>query len=140
MRGRLPKSPERCLACPGSLPPGHAIGLVRRVADGLLIQLEQIVFATVEKAIKAGEISEAQKSHLTFFAFPLGAKRALDFCNFFEFGDKILFELKYQQANLFGEAQAATIENNLSILTIILNELAEKERSIEKRIMELKIK
>lgn len=89
--------------------------------------------------IKIGKISEAQKEHLTFFAFPLGAKRALDFSNFFAFGDKILSKLKYQQANLFGEAQVAIIGNNLSTLTASLNELAENERSIEKRIMELKV-
>ena len=92
------------------------------------------------KEIKKGEISEAQKNHLIFFAFPLGAKRALDFSIFFSFGDKTLSELKYQQAIFFGEVQVAAMDNNLSTLTTVLNELAENERNIEKMVMELKIK
>ncbi|MCL5010873.1 MAG: hypothetical protein M1127_01540 [Patescibacteria group bacterium] len=92
------------------------------------------------KKIKTGKISKAQKEHLTFFAFPLGAKRALDFSNFFTFGDKILSKLKYQQAKLFGEAQAAAMGNNSLELIAVLSELAESERNIEKIIIGLKIK
>ncbi len=89
--------------------------------------------------IRTRGMSEAQRGHLASFVFPLGAKRALDFSNFFAFGDKILSKLKYQQANLFGEAQVATMENNLSTLIAVLNELAESERNIGERIIGLKI-
>lgn len=113
--------------------------IYRQSKDCSILNGPEAILRFVEE-IKIKGIIEAQKDHLTFFAFPLGAKRALDFSNFFAFGDKVLSKQKYQQAKLFGEAQVVIMENNLSTLVIILNEIAEKERDIEKMIMELKIK
>lgn len=112
--------------------------IYKQEKESIILNGPEAILHFVEN-IKVGKISEAQKEHLTFFAFPLGAKRALDFSNFFAFGDKILSELKYQQAKFFGEAQVATMGNDLATLATILNKLAENERSVERRIMELKI-
>jgi hypothetical protein len=53
-----------------------------------------------------GEWSEAQLGHLTHFALPLGAKRAMDYAAFFAPRHAELADLKRQQAVEFGAAHS----------------------------------
>ncbi len=69
-------------------------------------------------------------SHLTYFTFPLGAKRALDYAVFFREFNSNLADLKNTQAKLFGECQVNAAQENFEKLYRCLTELAKIEQQI----------
>lgn len=52
--------------------------------------------------VEAVGMTERQKGHFVYFALPLGAKRSLDFTDFFNAVNPELTRLKREQARLFG--------------------------------------
>lgn len=56
-----------------------------------------------------GELSPAQVGHLTHFALPLGAKRAMDYAAFFDRRHGELADLKRQQAVQFGACHSELV-------------------------------
>ena len=80
--------------------------------------------------------SEDEIGQLVYFAFPLGAKRALDFAAFFDFRDKNLATLKRKQAKLFGKCHSLAMLKKWSLLANELQQLADVEKNIRVEIME----
>jgi len=78
--------------------------------------------------VQRGEISARERGHLTGFAFPLGAKRALDFATFFDPGDAQLAVLKREQAGLFGRCHTLAMRKEWPSLADALQQLADVEK------------
>lgn len=94
----------------------------------------EAIFKTA-KRVKTKRLSYQEKDHLTHFAFPLGARRALDFAAFFDGRHKNLAQLKYQQAEIFGQCQALATQKNWSSLAKTLEQLAEAEDNFKSQLM-----
>lgn len=84
--------------------------------------------------IEKNELKDYQINFLSGFALPLGVKRALDFGKFFERFNSKLSQLKYDQANLFGQAQSWLMNGNNKNFIDKLLQLAEIEDTIEESI------
>lgn len=84
------------------------------------------IMSVVEK-MRNKEISNREKDHFTYFAFPLGAKRALDFAQFFDFRDSSLATLKRKQAQLFGKSHSLAMRADWKSLAQTLEEFADAE-------------
>jgi hypothetical protein len=77
--------------------------------------------------IAAGELTPELRGHLSYFLFQLGAKRALDYAEFFQARNPELAVLKNAQARLFGRAHTQLVADRLPELTATVRELAEVE-------------
>lgn len=82
---------------------------------------------TCANHIRNGQTSEDEIGQLTYFALPLGARRALDFAAFFDYKDSNLAQLKRHQAKLFGEAHGQAMSKDWLKLADILERLADVE-------------
>lgn len=94
-----------------------------RAIDGTLIRLW---------ADQAGQaaFSPPQLGHLTHFALPLGAKRALDHAAFFAGHEPALADLKRQQAIAFGACHSHVVAQAWPAAAEALRELADIEDEI----------
>lgn len=90
-----------------------------------IIGREAILFCA--DRIKNEKSSQEEIGHLTHFALPLGAKRALDFVSFFGFHDTDLYILKHKQARLFGKCHTLATKRAWPSLSDSLRELANTE-------------
>lgn len=82
--------------------------------------------------VRAGSPPEDLVGFLSFFALPLGARRALDYARFFaDGGDTRLSELKLTQSQLFGDAVQATHGREWTRLADALDRLADTEADVE---------
>lgn len=81
------------------------------------------------QALLAGAPTEEQVAHLVFFAFKLGARRAIDFARFLREGDRGLAELKARQAELFGLCHTLAVDHRWAELARALAELGDVEDS-----------
>ncbi len=77
--------------------------------------------------VRSGKISPPEVGHMVYFAFKLGAKRALDFATLFDFRDTDLAALKRRQAELFGGCHTLAAARNWPSLADILQQLADVE-------------
>jgi len=77
--------------------------------------------------VRSGKISPPEVGHMVYFAFKLGAKRALDFATLFDFRDTDLAALKRRQAELFGRCHTLAAAKNWSSLADTLQQLADVE-------------
>jgi hypothetical protein len=77
-----------------------------------------------------GEFTESQIGHLTWFALPLGAKRALDYATFFDGRHAELAALKRQQALAFGACHSELVRKNGRAAGDQLLRLADLEQHI----------
>lgn len=101
---------------------------------GILINGEAIRYL-VER-IKKNNLKDYQINFLGGFALPLGVKRALDYGNFFERFNNKLSQLKYDQADIFGQAQSLLMKKyNKSLISKLL-ELAKIEDMVKELINE----
>jgi len=91
---------------------------------------KEAVFKVAER-VKRGHLSNNEWKHFIYFALPLGAKRALDFALFFNYKDKNLANLKYQQAEVFGQAYTYTIAKNWPSLSETLRKLGNLEQKFQ---------
>jgi hypothetical protein len=85
--------------------------------------------------IRNGTISDGEKGHLLHFAFSLGARRALDFANFFHGRDDRLAKLKEKQARLFGQCHTLAVLDDWMRVADTLEQLAHNEQEIETAIL-----
>jgi hypothetical protein len=74
--------------------------------------------------------------HLRSFAFPVGARRALDFADFFRARSPELAALKTEQATQFGRAQTLFAQDDLPGTGDTLTELAAAEDRIRALIVD----
>lgn len=89
------------------------------------------------KQVKSGDISEEDIGHFIHFAFPLGARRALDYAYFFKERNEQLALLKRQQAQLFGQCHTFAMSANWDRVAESLEQLAGVESNIESAILSL---
>ena len=95
---------------------------------GRIVGREAIL--TVSQRLKTKKASQIEIEQLTYFALPLGAKRALDFAEFFDGSNKKLAALKRQQAELFGQCQTLAVRKDWPQLTKSLEQLARIEEQL----------
>ena len=77
--------------------------------------------------VRKGEPTGRQIGHMQFFAFKLGARRALDYATFFESRDKELSSFKGDQADLFGRCHVWAARRDWSAVADGLRQVAEVE-------------
>lgn len=77
--------------------------------------------------VRGGKVSPPEVEHMVFFAFQLGAARALDFAALFDFRNAELAALKRRQARLFGRCHTLAVRKEWSSLADTLQELANVE-------------
>jgi hypothetical protein len=64
----------------------------------------------LQQHVENGKVSPGERGFMVYFSFKLGARRALDFANFFGSRDSELAGLKEKQAELFGVLQSLAVE------------------------------
>jgi hypothetical protein len=89
---------------------------------------------TTAKRARERRLTKIEIEQLVYFAFQLGAIRALDFASFFDFKDNDLAQLKRQQAEIFGNCHTFTSASNWLALARELEELAKIEERIKQRL------
>ncbi|MCY9514971.1 hypothetical protein [Paenibacillus apiarius] len=80
---------------------------------------------------------DGEIGHFIHFAFPLGARRALDFSMFFSGRHERLTELKETQSRLFGTCQTLSMLKKWEEVAVTLELLADVEEEIESTILSL---
>lgn len=86
------------------------------------------------KTASHNEFTDSQIGHLTHFALPLGAKRALDYASFFAARHPALADLKRQQAIAFGACHSALMEKDGRAAGERLLRIADLEEAIAQAI------
>ena len=97
--------------------------------------IEGEAILTLARRVKNEKISPGERGFMVFFAFKLGARRALGFANFFATRNLRLAELKQRQAELFGRSQVQAVDRKWSRLADSLNQLAETEREFKEALL-----
>ncbi|MGE7215000.1 hypothetical protein ACQKJC_00780 [Priestia koreensis] len=82
--------------------------------------------------MKRDLVSMAEKEHLRHFAFPVGARRALDFSQFFQQSSPTFSSLKKAQAEIFGECYTYASYEDWGMVGERLEKLSEVEEEIER--------
>jgi hypothetical protein len=100
-------------------------------ADNLAAKQNWIIDAkaitTLQKHVKRGKVSPAERGFMVFFSFKLGGRRALDFANFFGSKHPELASMKEKQAELFGAMQAFAVRRKWTRVAESLEQLAQAE-------------
>ncbi|MEO8557875.1 MAG: hypothetical protein ABI439_02345 [Rhodospirillales bacterium] len=86
------------------------------------------------KTASHGEFTDSVIGHLTHFALPLGAKRALDYATFFNAHHAALADLKHQQAVAFGACHSAMMKKSWREAGDRLLRIADLEEAIAQAI------
>jgi hypothetical protein len=79
------------------------------------------------KQIRQGNVAPHLKAHLINFMLKLGARRALDFAEFFVERSPALATLKSKQAELLGKSHTLAVRENWGLLADTLQTLADIE-------------
>jgi len=82
---------------------------------------------TLSEHVKQDKVSPAERGFMVFFAFKLGARRALDFASFFGSKNPELARLKEKQAELFGALQTFAVQKKWTKVADSLQQLAQVE-------------
>jgi hypothetical protein len=85
--------------------------------------------------LAAGTASPQLHGFLVYFALKLGARRALDYANFFDGVDASLAADKREQANAFGLAHCAALRKEWAKLGELFEQLARIETHIRDRLL-----
>ena len=107
----------------------------RAAIDKALIGRHAIL--TLAERVSSTSLSEQQRHHLTHFALPLGAKRALDYAMFFAGLHEPLQKLKLEQATAFGACLTHLVAANWISAGEYLRRLAEIETGIKDAILRI---
>ena len=86
--------------------------------------------ATIEdlaSRARGGDLSTGLAGHLTGFALPVAARRALDYAQFFESREPALAEQKREQAVLFGRSHTLLVRRDWHGVADTLARLAATE-------------
>lgn len=89
---------------------------------------------SLSQFVRAGEMSPQTYGHLAYFAFQLGAKRALDYAAFFELYAPDLSKLKCEQAKLFGKCHVLLVKKEWNSLADTLLKLGEAEEEFRRKL------
>jgi hypothetical protein len=82
---------------------------------------------TLQRHVKEGRVSPAERGFMVYFSFKLGARRALDFASFFGTKRRELAGLKEKQAELFGAMQSSAVQRKWTHVAGSLEQLAQVE-------------
>lgn len=74
---------------------------------------EKAIITTANR-IREKSATKAEVEQLKYFVFPLGAKRAIDYALFFKPFNKLLSDLKWEQAKIIGNCQSLLVANDFS--------------------------
>jgi hypothetical protein len=100
-------------------------------AEGLATKQNWVIDAeairTLQKHVKQGKVSPAERGFMVFFSLKLGARRALDFASFFGSKHPELARMKQRQAALFGALQALAVQKKWARVADSLEQLAQVE-------------
>ncbi len=104
-------------------------------AEGLATKQNWVIDAeairTLQKHVKQGKVSPAERGFMVFFSFKLGARRALDFASFFGSKHPELAGLKEKQGELFGALQALAVQKKWTRVADSLEQLAQVETEFQ---------
>lgn len=89
--------------------------------------IDSSAITTLQKHVKQGKVSPAERGFMVHFSFKLGARRALDFASFFGSRHPELAGLKEQQAEIFGVLQASAVQRKWTHVAESLELLAQVE-------------
>ncbi|UNK16040.1 hypothetical protein MNQ98_15975 [Paenibacillus sp. N3/727] len=91
----------------------------------------------VVKRIKEEEgLMPAEIAHFSYFAFQLGARRAMDYAEFLIKNAPELAAIKEKQAKQFGRCHTLIVEKNFQVLADAMHELADMEEKFRRVICE----
>ena len=97
--------------------------------------VDQDAILMLSKHVKNDKVSPSERGFMVFFAFRLGARRALGYANFFAERNPGLAELKRTQAELFGRSQSQAVDRKWGGLLGSLNLLAETEKEFKETLL-----
>jgi hypothetical protein len=89
--------------------------------------IDAAAITTLQKHLKQGKVSPAERGFMVHFSFKLAARRALDFASFFGSKQPELARLKEQQAEIFGALQAFAVQRKWTHVADSLEQLAQVE-------------
>lgn len=93
------------------------------------------VIRGLAKHLRPGQVPEGERGFLTAFTFPLGARRALDYADFFaQGGNAELAAAKHGQARLLGGCLLAANHGDWSAAADALDGLADLEDDLEQAV------
>ncbi|WNQ11445.1 hypothetical protein MJA45_28270 [Paenibacillus aurantius] len=85
-------------------------------------------FAALSRHVQGGKMDPGLQGHLTHFAFQVGARRALDFSEFFQSYNRQLSELKGRQAEWFGSCHSLAVRGDWHAVGEAVRSLGELEQ------------
>ncbi|MDC0763189.1 hypothetical protein POF51_20935 [Brevibacillus sp. AG] len=88
---------------------------------------KEAILRVVKRMEEEGGLSPAEMGHLSYFAFQLGARRAMDFAIFFSKYEPELAAIKEKQAKQFGRCHTLTVEKKEKELADAMRMLAHIE-------------
>lgn len=88
---------------------------------------KEAILRVVKRIEEEGGLSPAEVGHLSYFAFQLGARRAMDFAVFFSKHAPELAAIKERQAKQFGRCHTLIVEKNEQDLANAMRVLADIE-------------
>jgi hypothetical protein len=91
------------------------------------LTIDAKAITTLSKHVKQDKVSPAERGFMMFFSLKLGARRALDFANFFGNRHPELAGLKQKQAELFGALQSYAVQKKWTRVADSLERLAQVE-------------
>lgn len=94
------------------------------------------VFVTYPLFNENSRCMPAEIAHFSYFAFQLGARRAMDYAEFFIKDAPEFAAIKEKQAKQFGRCHTLIVEKNFQALADALYELAEMEEKFRRVICE----
>ena len=95
---------------------------------------EEAIMHLTEK-VRKDELKQDEWGMMTSFAFPLAARRSLDYAHFFSERDPRLADLKTQQSKLFGSCQTCAVKRDLKMLSSILDDVALLEANFKTELL-----
>ncbi|MEK8129034.1 hypothetical protein WMW72_14110 [Paenibacillus filicis] len=84
--------------------------------------------AALQRHVKAGEVDPGLQGHLTHFAFQVGARRALNYSEFFQCENPKLSGLKFMQSEMFGNCHGLAVRGEWQAIGDSLQGLGEFEQ------------
>jgi hypothetical protein len=106
-----------------------------KLSSNMKWPIDQEAIQMQAKRVMDDKVSPGERGFMTFFAFKLGARRALGFANFFANRHPRLAELKTRQAELFGKSQSQAVDRKWRGLADSLNLLAETEKEFKETLL-----
>jgi len=98
-------------------------------AKGRIIDYDAIML--MAKNIEEGSLKLSEIGMLTGFIFPLGARRASDFSDFFKKHDQVFSNIKSDQSKLLGQCQSLAMQKNWKMVAETLRKFAELEKEFK---------